>query len=109
MTADSTDGPGFDFVLVRSGHWLYDGTVPMPINIVGLDFDFWYDIVAEEGMLDEGEVPMEPGADGLIYYLRLQPVDEGSKLTWVDSPGYQTIDEVIEKATTKVPPPLEWH
>lgn len=64
MSSSAPDGPGFEFVLVRSGHWLYDGTVPMPVNIVGLDFDFWYDIAREEAMLDDGEVPLEPGAEG---------------------------------------------
>ncbi len=26
--------------IVRSGRWLYDGSAPMPVDIVALDFDF---------------------------------------------------------------------
>jgi hypothetical protein len=29
--------------IVRSGSWLYDWVAPQPVDIVGLDYDYWYE------------------------------------------------------------------
>jgi hypothetical protein len=31
--------------IVKTGWWLYDGTAERPVDIVGLGFDFWYELV----------------------------------------------------------------
>lgn len=53
---------------VASGSWLYDDSVRMPVWIVGLDYDYSYELGKADDRLDEGEAPLEFGPEGLLYY-----------------------------------------
>jgi hypothetical protein len=91
--------------LVATGTWLYDGTVRMPVYVVRLDYDFWYEIAAEDDELSPGEVPaLNP--DGYLYYVLFQEVP--APPIWPDSPGSATVDEAKVFASTKVPGEIAW-
>ena len=55
--------------LVATGTWLYDGTVEMPVYVVRLDYDFWYELGVADDELGPDEVP-ELNSDGHLFYVQ---------------------------------------
>ena len=94
--------------MVREGVWIYDGSVAQPVDIVALDFDFWFTIAEADGALEADEAPQAFGPDGWLYYHRFTRAGDRSEPTWVDSPGYATIDEAVVSAEARVPSPIVW-
>lgn len=94
--------------IVRTGRWLYDDSVEQPVDIVGLDVDFWYEIARADDALDPDESPTPLGTDGLLYYVRFRHAGEESTPTWVDSGGHPTVDGAVHEAEAKVPSPIRW-
>ena len=94
--------------IVRSGRWLYDGAVSQPVDIVGLGYDFWYEIGRADDQLEPGERPQPLDADGLLYYLRFRQAGDTETPTWVDSPGYSTIEQAMSAAQEKAPSDITW-
>jgi hypothetical protein len=94
--------------IVKTGQWLYDGSVERPVDIVGLDFDFWYELARADGQLDEGEEPESPGGAGLLYYVRFQHAGEKSEPTRVDSQAFTTVEAAMAEADSKTPTPVVW-
>jgi len=88
--------------IVRIGTWLYDGAVEKPVDIVALDYDWWFSLTEADGQLEEGESPQSLGPDGCLYYVRFQRALEPAEPTWVDSPGHATLAASLAKAETKV-------
>ena len=95
--------------IVRTGTWLYDGTVARPVDIVALDFDWWYQLAEADGDLEPDEKPIEPDAQGWIYYVRFKRASDTSEPTWVDSFGDRTIEEAMSAAQAKVQAPIQWN
>lgn len=95
-------------VIVRSGRWLYDDTVEMPVDIVGLTYDFWFELGKADDQLEPGETPTGPGESGLLFYVRFRRAGETSTPTWPDSAGYVTIDEAIRAAEERAPTAIVW-
>lgn len=95
--------------IVRSGTWLYDGTAPRPVDIVALEFDFWYEIGRSDGHLEHGETPQPLGPDGCLYYVRFQHAGDSTTPTWVDGSGYASLAEAVEAAEASAPGPIRWH
>ena len=93
---------------MRSGTWLYDDAVPKPVDVVGLDFDFWYEIGRADDQLEPDEMPQPLNADGVLYYVRFRSAGDESLPTWVDSPGFDTIEAAVAEAQAKAPAPIEW-
>lgn len=94
--------------IVRSGTWMYDDCVAMPVDIVGLDFDFWYEIGKADNDLEPGEEPGPFSAEGFLYYARFRHAGEYSLPTWVESLGHRTIDAAMNDAVAKVPGEVLW-
>ena len=94
--------------IVRSGTWLYDDAVAKPVDIIGLDYDFWYELGKSEDQLEPGERPKPLSPEGLLYYARFRHAGETSEPTWVDSPGRATIDAAISDAQEKAPGSITW-
>jgi hypothetical protein len=92
--------------VARSGTWLYDGSVPRPVHIVELDYDFWYEIAKADGMVEPGEKP-DLNPQGLRYYVCFREVPRQAPI-WVDSPGHYSIGQACEHAQSKVPSPISW-
>lgn len=92
----------------RRGRWLYGDTVFLPVDIVSLDFDFWYEIGKTDDRLEPGEEPGPFDEHGLMYYYRFRHAGEHTLPTWVDSPGRATIDESMHEAEDRAPTPIEW-
>lgn len=96
-------------VIVRSGRWLYDDTVEMPVDIIGLPYDFWFELAKADEQLDPGETPTAPGESGLLFYVRFRRAGETSTPTWPDSAGYVTIDEAVRAAEERAPTAIVWN
>lgn len=94
--------------IVRTGRWLYDGTVEQPVDIVAFDHDWWYELAKADGTLEDGEVAKPLGRDGVLYYARFQRAGEDQEPTWVDSDGYKTCEEAMQAAQEKVASPITW-
>ena len=58
--------------IVRSGTWMYDDCVAMPVDIIGLDYDWWYELGKADDQLEPGEEPESLSATGFLYYARFQ-------------------------------------
>ena len=93
---------------MRSGRWLYDGAAEQPVDIVGLDYDFWYEDGRADDRLEPGERPRPLGPDGLLYYVRFRRAGESDTPTWVDSAGYSTIEQAMSAAQEKSPSEITW-
>jgi hypothetical protein len=52
--------------MIRTGHWQYAGTVAMTVDIVGRDYDFWFESLRSADALASGDEPMQPDPQGLI-------------------------------------------
>ena len=56
-------------LVVASGTWFYDGTIPNRTLVIARDYDVKWATDQADGALEEGERPAEPGPDGLYYYV----------------------------------------
>ena len=95
--------------IVRSGTWLYDDPIRLPVDIIGLGYDFWYEIGKADGQLEPSEEPEPLSPQALLYYARFQRAGETSEPTWVDSIGRQTIDAAMRDAQEKAPASITWN
>ncbi|MFY0641243.1 MAG: hypothetical protein JXR16_09370 [Bermanella sp.] len=94
--------------IVKSGVWLYDNTVEKPVDIVSLDYDWWYEMALEEGDLEKGEKPGPFDKNGLIYYVRFQYAGVTKKVGWVDSIGHFDLSAAVREAEIKSPSGIRW-
>jgi hypothetical protein len=94
--------------IVRSGTWLYDGTVERNVDVVALNFDWWYELAKEDVSLEEGEQPLPLGPDGVLYYARFQRAGDTSTATWVDTPGHPTLAAAMQAAEQRVVSGVKW-
>lgn len=93
-------------VIVKSGSWTYAGKVEKPVDVVGLSFDFWFEIARLDEQLEPGDKPQPLDDAGLIYYIRFQYAGQTSEPTWPDSIGYGTIDAAMLSAEARSRVPL---
>lgn len=64
MALDDLEG-----VVVASGTWFYDGAIPKRTLVTARNYDVKWATYQADGALEEGELPAEPGPDGLYYYV----------------------------------------
>ena len=95
-------------VILRTGIWLYDGSIEKPVDIIGLDYDFWYELGKADELLEPGEEPEGLSPEGLLYYVRFRCAGDTTEPTSVDSPGRVTIEAAMRDAQDKVPKPILW-
>ena len=95
-------------LIVRSGVWLYDESVESPVDIVGFDFDWWYQFAVDDGSLEPDEQPQPLGRDGLLYYVRFRRAGDPTTPTWVDSGGHAMVEEAMRTAEANAPSPIKW-
>lgn len=96
-------------VIVRSGRWVYAHRQEMPVDIVGLPYDFWFELARADGEDPETAESPEPlGADGLLYYVRFRHAGATMEPTWPDSSGYRTVDAAMCAAQKRVPSAIDW-
>lgn len=84
---------------VRSGSWMYDGTTKMPVRIVALPYDHWYELAKADDQLEPGEEPTPLGPDGVLYY---------ASFTSVDSSGFSSIEAAQAAAEARLGSPIQW-
>ena len=78
---------------------MYDDCAAMPVDIIGLDYDFWHEIGKADDKLEPGE---EPGPF-LLRDCCITPDSNTPLPTWVESVGRRTIDAAMKDAAAKVP------
>lgn len=98
---DGTNG----FVVAASGTWIYDGLLPLPVDVVGVDRDLWNDIGVEDGDEDE---PQPLGPDGLLYYVRFRAAGQ-DRYPWPEGAAFDDLDAAKRSAEAQAPSPVVWH
>jgi hypothetical protein len=94
-------------IVVATGEWLYDDSVPMVVRIVKLDYDFWFAIGEADGKLEEREQPTLNG-DGVLFYVRHRPGWMEGDAFWPDSEGFASQEEAQAAAEGSLPSAVEW-
>jgi len=94
--------------IIKSGKWLYGGTAKMSVDVISLNYDWWFELAKADDSLELNENPEALNELGVMYYVRFKHAEECVEPTWVDSVGYQTLDEAMEFAKNKVPSEIEW-
>ncbi len=94
--------------IVLTGTWLYDGLVAKPVDIVALDYDWWYRLGELDDQLEVGEMPKPMGQNGYLYYVRFRRATETNEPTWVDSDGHQELSDAMMAAEEKVVGEIQW-
>ena len=92
----------------KRGVWLYDGTAEKLVDIISLPFDWWHQLAEADEMLESNEEPEPLNQNGILFYVRFRHAYEQEEPTWVDSPGYQNIEEAIAEAEVKVKGSIQW-
>ena len=80
----------------------------MPVDVVGLDYDWGYELDRADGQLEPGQPPEPLGDDGMLYYGRFKHALGLAEPTWPDTPGYRTADEAMRCAESKVVGGIRW-
>jgi len=94
--------------IVRRGRWLYADAVYRPVDIIGMPYDFWFELGRADGQLEPGGTPQPLGEAGLLFYVRFKHAGETAEPTWPDSAGYTTIGRAIVAAEEKAPSEIVW-
>ncbi|WP_338773942.1 hypothetical protein V7968_20500 [Nocardia vulneris] len=92
--------------IVATGLWLYGGDTVMPVFVVRMDYDFWYEMGREEGTLEEDEEPLLDSA-GHAYYVSFKALRDGASF-WPDSGPHRSVEEAQNAAESRVPSPVVW-
>jgi hypothetical protein len=56
-------------IVVAGGTWLYDGVIHKRTLVIARSYDVKWATYQADGLLEEGELPATPGADGIYYYV----------------------------------------
>ncbi|WP_337169932.1 hypothetical protein [Gemmatimonas aurantiaca] len=122
-TPDVPDGAGTSVRIVRTGTWRRADGAPraeqpearpdepsdgQSVDIVALDYDWWYAMAEADGQLAPGEVPARPDAEGWLYYVRFTDAANTHGVVSVDSMGYATISAAMRYAASKVRDAIRW-
>ncbi|MCP2289844.1 hypothetical protein ACFYT3_27095 [Nocardia amikacinitolerans] len=91
--------------IVATGSWLYADVV-MPVFVVRLDYDFWYEVAREEGTLSADEEPFLDSA-GHAYYVSFKVLRNDASF-WPDSGPHRSLDEARITAESRVSSPITW-
>ena len=94
--------------IAKKGVWLYDGVAEKPVDIISLNYDWWYELAKADDMLEPDEIPKPLNKNGVLYYVRFKNAEEATEPTWVDSKGFQEINEAIAEAESKVNGAIKW-
>ena len=94
--------------IVKTGKWLYGMSVYLPVDIVAINYDFWYQLDKADGQLELNDQPEPLNAEGVLYYVRFRKALEPLEPTWPDSSGYTDINEAMAYAQSKVPGSIHW-
>lgn len=95
--------------IVRTGSWLYDRQVEMRVDVIALNYDWWYSLAEADNQLEEDEKPMLLGPDGVLYYVRFKDAGKEKEPTWPDSLGHRTLAEAMSYAEQKVVGGVRWN
>jgi hypothetical protein len=78
------------------------------VDIISLDYDWWYSLAEADDQLEPGETPMPLSPDGLLYYARIKRALQPDEPTWPDTFGHTTIAEAMEAISLKLGKKVRW-
>ena len=93
--------------IIKTGTWLYD-SVEKSVDVVGLNYDWWYELSKADNLLGKDDAPLCLGKEGYLYYARFRHAGEHIEPTWVDTDGYQTLLDAMQAAEKKVEGGIKW-
>lgn len=93
--------------IVRRGTWQYDDGVHLPVTIISLPYDFWFELAKADDQLEPDDKPEPLGEDGQLFYVSFQSPDLIEAAS-PDSSGLPTIEAAMEAAHKRVAPPIRW-
>lgn len=88
--------------IFKTGTWLYDGDTEQPVDIIGLDYDYWHEIGKADDMLEPGEEPMKFVEEGFLYYAKFQGAGCRKEPTSVATYGHQNLVDAMRAAEEMV-------
>jgi hypothetical protein len=94
--------------IVESGTWMYADSVKKTVDIISLDYDWWFELSKADDTLVANEKPEPLNSQGVLYYVRFIHATKNEEPTWPDSAGYQHIAEAKKEAESKLPSKVEW-
>ena len=94
--------------IVRHGKWLYDTTTFKPVDIVSLNYDFWYELGKADDQLEPDDEPQTMNPEGVLYYYRYRHAGELTTPTWPDSAGYSDLEQAMRAAQELLPSEIQW-
>ncbi|MFI6101175.1 hypothetical protein ACIA8G_37000 [Lentzea sp. NPDC051213] len=92
--------------VVARGTWLYAHTRPMPVAIVRLDYDYWYEFAKAANDLEIGDVP-RVDAEGHAYYVSYSNVRDGDTFR-PDSVTHLSHGDARADAEARAPSLITW-
>ncbi|UFS60407.1 hypothetical protein [Subtercola endophyticus] len=92
----------------RQGRWLYGAATYLPVDIVSLNYDFWYELAKADHQLEPDEHPTPLNAEGVLYYYRYRQAAKPSASVCPDSIGYTEIEDAMKAAEERSPSPIQW-
>jgi len=92
--------------VVAGGTWLYANTRPMPVAIVRLDRDYWYEIAKADGDVEIGDVPAV-NEKGHAYYVSYSNVRDDGPFR-PDSATHLSSGDAKADAESRAPSPITW-
>ncbi|CAM4298926.1 MULTISPECIES: hypothetical protein [Alteromonadales] len=94
--------------IVESGIWFYANSIEKPVDIISLNYDWWFELAKADDQLEPDEKPEPLNQLGVLYYVRFKHATESDEPTWPDSVGCQTIEEAKKIAQSKSPSQIVW-
>ena len=95
--------------IVESGTWIYADSVKKDVDIISLDYDWWFELAKADDELEPDERPEPLNCQGVLYYVRFIHATANKEPTWPDSIGFQKLEEAKKEAESKLPSKVEWH
>lgn len=92
--------------VVARGTWLYADARPMPVAIVRLGHDYWYEIAKADGDVEAGDVPTV-NAEGHAYYVSYSNIRDGGTFL-PDSRTHLSLGDAKADAESRAPSPITW-
>lgn len=93
-------------MVVARGTWLYANTRPMPVAIVRVDHDYWYEIAKADNDLEIGQVPTVD-EEGHAYYVSYSNIRDGETFL-PDSRTHRTFGDAKADAESRAPSAITW-
>ena len=78
------------------------------VDIISLNYDWWYSLAETDNQLEPGDEPMPLNAQGVIYYGRYKQALQQEEPTWPDTFGDATVEAAMRSIELKIGKKIRW-